>query len=176
MTKAKDVTLSSDQRGFIPWVKATEACYSRGEPSSGAECTSSGMSSSSSSPPSGFPFSWGCAAASAVAVGCSVTTGCWRGFNSSSPPYKGCPKQDLCFSNGRNGCSTISPFLHALILDPPEAFMGNSFTTYGGCSPCFSLSHSDLVHPYCDFFLLGPTDFLPQEFGWSSKSLFRETR
>jgi hypothetical protein len=74
-TKAEGVTLSSDQRGFLPWVKATEACYLRGEPSSRAECTSSRMSSSSSSSPSGFPFSWGCAAASVVVVGCSATTG-----------------------------------------------------------------------------------------------------
>jgi hypothetical protein len=43
--------------------------------------------------------------------------------------------------------------------------MGNSFTAYGGCGPCFSLSHSDLVHPHCDFCLLGPTDLLPQELG-----------
>jgi hypothetical protein len=53
----------------------------------------------------------------------------------------------------------------ALILDPPEAFMGNRFTTYGGRGPCFSLSYSDLVHPYCDFCLLGLTDLLPQELG-----------
>jgi hypothetical protein len=90
---------------------------------------------------------------------------CWRGLNSSSPSYKGCPKQNLRFSDGQNRCSTVSPFLHALVLDPPEAFVGNSFTTYGGCGPCFSLSQSDLVHPYCDFFLLGPTDLLPQELG-----------
>jgi hypothetical protein len=90
---------------------------------------------------------------------------CWRGFNSSSPSYKGRTKQDLCFSNGRNECSTVSPFLHALILDSPEAFMDNSFTAYGGCGPCFSLSQSDLVHPYCDFCLLGPTDLLHQELG-----------
>jgi hypothetical protein len=50
-------------------------------------------------------------------------------------------------------------------LDLPEAFVGNGFTAYGGCGPCFSLSHSDLVHPYCDFRLLGPTDLLPQELG-----------
>jgi hypothetical protein len=43
--------------------------------------------------------------------------------------------------------------------------MGNNFTAYGGCGPCFSLSHSDLVHPYYDFRLLGPTDLLPQELG-----------
>jgi hypothetical protein len=43
--------------------------------------------------------------------------------------------------------------------------MGNSFTTYGGCGPCFSLSYSNLVHPYCDLCLLGPTDLLPQELG-----------
>jgi hypothetical protein len=55
--------------------------------------------------------------------------------------------------------------LHALILNPPEAFMGNRFTTYGGCGPCFSLSYSNLVHPYYDFFLLGPTDLLSQELG-----------
>jgi hypothetical protein len=55
--------------------------------------------------------------------------------------------------------------LHALILDPPMAFMGNRFTTYGVCGPCFSLSYSDLVHPYCDFCLIGPTDLLPQELG-----------
>jgi hypothetical protein len=71
----------------------------------------------------------------------------------------------LCFSNGWNGCSTVIPFLHVLILDPPEAFMGSSFTAYGGCDPCFSLSHSDLVHPYYDFYLLGSTDLLPQELG-----------
>jgi hypothetical protein len=40
--------------------------------------------------------------------------------------------------------------------------MGNSFTNYGGCGPCFSLSYSNLVHPYCDFYLLGPTDLIPQ--------------
>jgi hypothetical protein len=43
--------------------------------------------------------------------------------------------------------------------------MGNSFTAYGGCGPCFSLSHSDLMRPYFDFCLLGPTDLLPQELG-----------
>jgi hypothetical protein len=43
--------------------------------------------------------------------------------------------------------------------------MGNGFTAYGGCGSCFSLSHSDLVHPHCDFGLLGPTDLLPQELG-----------
>jgi hypothetical protein len=43
--------------------------------------------------------------------------------------------------------------------------MGNSFNAYGGCGPSFSLSHSDLVHPYRDFFLLGPTDLLPQKLG-----------
>jgi hypothetical protein len=42
--------------------------------------------------------------------------------------------------------------------------MGNNFTAYGGCSPCFSLNHLDLVHPHCDFSLLGSTDLLPQEF------------
>jgi hypothetical protein len=88
---------------------------------------------------------------------------CWRDFDSSSPSYEGCPKQDLCFSNGRNGCSAVGPFLHALVLDSLEAFMGNGFTTYGGCGPCFSLGHSDLVHPHCDFGLLSPTELLPQE-------------
>jgi hypothetical protein len=34
-TKAKGATLSLDQYGFIPGVKVTEVCYSRGEPSSG---------------------------------------------------------------------------------------------------------------------------------------------
>jgi hypothetical protein len=43
--------------------------------------------------------------------------------------------------------------------------MGNRFTAYGGCGPCFGLSQSDLVHPYCDFRLFGPTDLLPQELG-----------
>jgi hypothetical protein len=43
--------------------------------------------------------------------------------------------------------------------------MVNSFTAYGSCGPCFSLSHSDLVHPYCDFCLLDLTDLLPQELG-----------
>jgi hypothetical protein len=43
--------------------------------------------------------------------------------------------------------------------------MGNSFTAYGGCGSCFSLSHSDLVHPYCDICFLDPTDLLPQELG-----------
>jgi hypothetical protein len=69
----------------------------------------------------------------------------------------------MFFSNGWNGCPAVGPFLHALVLDPPEAFMGNDFTTYGGCGSCFILSHSDLVHPHCDFRLLGPTDLLPQE-------------
>jgi hypothetical protein len=64
-----------------------------------------------------------------------------------------------------DGCSAIGPFLHVLVLDPPEAFMGNGFTADGGCGPCISLSHSDLVHPYCDFRLLGLTDLLPQELG-----------
>jgi hypothetical protein len=43
--------------------------------------------------------------------------------------------------------------------------MGNNFTAYGSCGPCFSLSHADLVHPHCDLCLLGPTDLLPQELG-----------
>jgi hypothetical protein len=43
--------------------------------------------------------------------------------------------------------------------------MGNNFTAYGGCGPGFSLSHSNLVHPYYDFCLLGLTDLLPQELG-----------
>jgi hypothetical protein len=43
--------------------------------------------------------------------------------------------------------------------------MGNSFTTYGSCGPCFNLSYSNSVHPYCDFYLLGLTDLLPQELG-----------
>jgi hypothetical protein len=43
--------------------------------------------------------------------------------------------------------------------------MGNGFTTYGGYGPFFSLSHSDLVHPHCDFSLLGSTNLLPQELG-----------
>jgi hypothetical protein len=43
--------------------------------------------------------------------------------------------------------------------------MGNGFTAYGGCGPCFGLSHSDLVHPHCDFSLLSPADLLPQELG-----------
>jgi hypothetical protein len=55
--------------------------------------------------------------------------------------------------------------LHALVLDPLEAFMGNGFTAYGGCGSCFSLSHSDLVHLHYDFSLLGSTDLLPQELG-----------
>jgi hypothetical protein len=55
--------------------------------------------------------------------------------------------------------------LHALVLDSLEAFLGNGFTAYGGCGPCFCLSHSDLVHPHCDFSLLGPTDLLPQVLG-----------
>jgi hypothetical protein len=93
-TKAKGATLSSDQNDFIPWVKVTGVCYSRGEPSSGAECTSSGMSSSSSFSPSGFPFSWGCAAASVVAVGCSVTTGGAGGASIVPPhPTRGVPSR-----------------------------------------------------------------------------------
>jgi hypothetical protein len=93
-TKAKGATLSSDKHGFIPWVKATEVCYSRGEPSSGSECTSSGMSSSSSSSPSGFLFYWGCAAASAVAAGCSVTTGGAGGVSIVPPhPTRGVPSR-----------------------------------------------------------------------------------
>jgi hypothetical protein len=93
-TKAEGVTLCSDQRGFIHWVKETEACYSGGEPSSGTECTSSRMSSSSSSSPSGFPFSWGYAAASAVAVGCSMTTGGPGGVSIDPPhPTRGVPSR-----------------------------------------------------------------------------------
>jgi hypothetical protein len=68
----------------------------------------------------------------------------------------------LGFSNGWNGCSAVGPFLHALVLDSPKAFLGNRFTAYGGCGSCFSLSHSDVVHPHCDFGLLGPTDLFPQ--------------
>jgi hypothetical protein len=44
------------------------------------------MSSSSSSTPSGFPFSWGGAAAFEVVVGCSVTTG-GAGGVSIVPPH-----------------------------------------------------------------------------------------
>jgi hypothetical protein len=66
------------------------------------------------------------------------------------------------------------PFLHALILDLSEALMGNSFTTYSGCGPCFSLGYSNLVHPYCDLRLLGPTNLLPQELGLVIKELIQE--
>jgi hypothetical protein len=51
--------------------------------------------------------------------------------------------------------------------------MGNSFTAYGSCGPCFSLSHSDLVYPYCDFCLLGPTDLLPQKLGLVIKEIIQ---
>jgi hypothetical protein len=53
-----------------------------------------GMSSSSSSSPSGFPLSWGCVAASTVVVGCSVTTGGVVGVSIVSPhPTKGVPSR-----------------------------------------------------------------------------------
>jgi hypothetical protein len=93
-TRAKGAALNSNQHGFNSWVKATGVCYSRGEPSSGVECISSGMSSSSSSSPSGFPFSWGCVAASAVAVGGSVTTGGAGGASIVPPhPTRGVPRK-----------------------------------------------------------------------------------
>jgi hypothetical protein len=93
-TKAKGVTLNSDQHGFNSWVKATRVCYPRGEPSPGVECISSGMSSSSSFSPSGLPFSWGCAAASALAVGCSVTTSGAGGASIVPPhPTRGVPSR-----------------------------------------------------------------------------------
>jgi hypothetical protein len=79
----------------------------------------------------------------------------------------------LSFSNGWNECSAIGPFLHALVLDSPEAFLGNDFTAYGDYGPCFSLSHSDLVHPHCDFSLLGPTDLFPQVPGLVIKELIQ---
>jgi hypothetical protein len=82
----------------------------------------------------------------------------------------------LSFSNGWNGCFAVGPFLHALVLDSHEAFLGNDFTAYGGCGPCFSLSHSDLVHPYCDFRLLGPTDLLPQVLGLIIEELIQGDR
>jgi hypothetical protein len=98
---------------------------------------------------------------------------CWWDFDSFSPSHKECPQQDLSFSNGWNGCPAVDPFLHVLVLDSPEAFLGDGFTTYGGCGPCFSLSHSDLVHPHCDFSLLGPTDFFPQVPGLVIKELIQ---
>jgi hypothetical protein len=58
------------------------------------KCTSSGMSSSSSSSPSGFPFPWGCAATSAVAAGGSVTTGGAGGASIVPPhPTRGVPSR-----------------------------------------------------------------------------------
>jgi hypothetical protein len=36
------------------------------------------------------------------------------------------------------------------------------------------LSYSDLVHPYCDFCLLGPTDLFPQEPSLLVKELVHE--
>jgi hypothetical protein len=48
-------------------------------------------------------------------------------------------------------------------MDPPKPFIGNGFIIYGSCGPCFIWSYSNLVHPYCDFCLLGLTDLLPQE-------------
>jgi hypothetical protein len=65
----------------------------------------------------------------------------------------------------------MGPFLHALVLDPSEAFLGNGFTAYGCGGPRFSLSHSDLVHPHCDFSLLGPADLFPQVSGLVIKEL-----
>jgi hypothetical protein len=93
------------------------------------------------------------------------------GFDGSSPSYKGCSQQDLSFSNGWNGRSAVGPFLHVLVLDSSEAFLGNGFTAYGCCGPCFSLSHSDLVHPHCDFSLLGPADLFTQVLGLVIKEL-----
>jgi hypothetical protein len=58
-----------------------------------------------------------------------------------------------------------------LVLDSSEAFLGNGFTAYGCCGPCFSLSHSDLVHPHCDFSLLGPADLFTQVLGLVIKEL-----
>jgi hypothetical protein len=102
--KAKGATLRKDQHDYIPWVKATKVCYPRGEPSSGAECTSSGMSSSSSSSPSGFPFSWGGAAASVVVVCCSVTTG-GAGRVSIVPPHptRGVPSRTCAYPMAGTG-------------------------------------------------------------------------
>jgi hypothetical protein len=54
-------TLSSGPGRLLPW-GTSKAYYSRGESSSGAECTSSGMSNSSSSS-SRIPFYRGCSTA-----------------------------------------------------------------------------------------------------------------
>jgi hypothetical protein len=95
------------------------------------------------------------ASSTAVAVGGSVTAGGAGGVSIVPPhPARGVPSRTCASPMAGTG-------VPLLVL----AFMGNNFTAYGGCGPCFSLSYSDLVHPYCDICFLGLTDFLPQELG-----------
>jgi hypothetical protein len=140
----------------------SKAYYSRGESSSGAELTSSGMSSSSSSS-SRIPFSRGCSTAppSMAAAVLSVPSGGACGVLKSPPhPVMGVPIRTWVSPIAGDGCSAAGPLLHAPILDLPEAFLGDGFATYSSRGPCFGLSHPDLVHPYCKLCLLSPVGLL----------------
>jgi hypothetical protein len=85
-------TLSLGPGRLHPW-GTSKAYYSRGESSSEAECTSSGMSSSSSSS-SRIPFSRGCSAAppsTAAAVLSAPSGGACRVPKSPHHPVMGVP-------------------------------------------------------------------------------------
>jgi hypothetical protein len=91
-TDGRGTTLTLGLGWLHPW-GISEACYSRGESSSGAECTSSGMRSSSSLS-SRVPFSQGCSTApsSMAAADLSAPSGGACGVPKSPPhPMMGVP-------------------------------------------------------------------------------------
>jgi hypothetical protein len=71
----------------------------------------------------------------------------------------------MVFSNRRDRCSTLGPFLHTPVSGLPETLLGDYFAADRGCGPCLGLGCSDLLQPYCELCLLGPVGLFPQKVG-----------
>jgi hypothetical protein len=71
----------------------------------------------------------------------------------------------MVFSNCRDRCFTLGPFLHTPVSGLPEAFLGDCFAADRGCGPCLGLGCSDLLQPYCELRLLGSMGLLSQKVG-----------
>jgi hypothetical protein len=71
----------------------------------------------------------------------------------------------MVFSNRRDWCSTLGPFLHAPVSGLPETLLGDRFAVDRGCGSRLGLGCSDLLQPYCELCLLGSMGLFPQKVG-----------
>jgi hypothetical protein len=77
----------------------------------------------------------------------------------------------MVFSNCRDRCSALGPFLQTPVSGLPEALLGNCFAADRGCGPCLGLGGSDLLQSYCEFCLFGSMGLLSQKVGLLIKEL-----